>query len=357
MILRLLSRSTTRRGFWLRMAGLLAFLGVLIALPHLVYPPVATDILAWALFAVSLDLAFGVAGMLSFGHAAFWGVSAYATGLSAIHLSFPFPLAILSGAVAAAIIAIPIGYFSTRTSGIYLTMVTLAFAQLLYYLANQWGSLTGGENGLQGIPKQFLGINWSVSINFYYAALPIVLIVLLFAWRVIHSPFGRAVQGIRDNPRRAASLGFSVQKHQVAVFVISAFLAGIAGGVGAVSHGFASLKDLNWTTSGEVIVMTVLGGIGTFWGPILGATILVLLRDWLATSGVEATGLVTGIVIVLVLLLFRKGIVGTVIDLTGRIAKRRRAVGGTGRASPREDPGDRGSKAQESQESVEVVDE
>ena len=229
----------------------------------------------------------GYTGLLSFGHAAFWGASAYATGLVAIHSGLPFPLAILAGAVVAMLLAVPTGYLAVRRTGIYFAMVTLAFAQMLYFIANQWRDVTGGEDGLQGIPKSFFGMTGVETdpFYFYYAAAPIVLIGVAIAWRVVHSPFGRVLVAVRDNPARARALGYDVDRYKVMAFVISAGVAGLAGGVFAVSHGFASLQELNWTTSGKVVLITVLGGIGTFWGGPIGAAVVVLLEDRLASSG------------------------------------------------------------------------
>ena len=191
------------------------------------------------------------------------------------------------------VIAVPIGYLSVRRTGIYFAMVTLAFAQMIYFVANQWRDLTGSENGLQGIPRNFFGIELieTDSFYFYYAGLVFILIGMFIAWRVVNSPFGRVLVAIRDNPARARALGYDVNRYKiVVVFVISAGLAGLAGGVFAISHGFASLQELNWTTSGKVVLITVLGGIGTLWGGPVGAAIVVQLEDWLASSGLKATG-------------------------------------------------------------------
>lgn len=295
-------------------------LGVALALPWFVYPPVAMDIAAWALFAISVDLLLGYTGLLSFGHAAFWGSSAYVTGLVAIHWGVPFPLAILAGILFAMAIAVPIGYLSVRRTGIYFAMVTLAFAQMLYFIANQLSALTGGENGLQGIPKSFFGIE-SVetdSFFFYYAAIGLILLGIWAAWRIIHSPFGRVLVAIRDNPARARALGYDVDRYKIIVFVLSAGLAGLAGGVFAISHGFASLQELNWTTSGKIVLITVLGGIGTLWGGPVGAAIVIMLEDRLASSGFEGTGIILGSIFVVIVLLFRHGVWGTAADLLAR---------------------------------------
>ncbi|MGH8969950.1 MAG: branched-chain amino acid ABC transporter permease, partial [Actinomycetes bacterium] len=254
-------------------AGVGLFLAL--ALPWFVYPPVAMDIMCWALFAMALDLLLGYTGLLSFGHAAFWGSSAYATGLAAVHVGVPFPLAVAAGALVAMALAVPIGVLSVRRTGIYFAMVTLAFAQMLFFIANQWRDVTGGENGLQGIPRELFGLDLSDAFYFYYAGLPMVLVGMLAAWRIVRSPFGRVLVAIRDNPARARALGYPVTRYKVMVFVMSAGLSGLAGGVYAISHGFASLQEVYWTTSGEVVVMTVLGGIGTLWGSVIGAALIV----------------------------------------------------------------------------------
>ncbi|WP_328532135.1 branched-chain amino acid ABC transporter permease [Nocardioides sp. NBC_00368] len=298
---------------WQRLVLLGIGLVVALGLPWFVYPPVAMDIAAWALFAVALDLLLGYCGLLSFGHAAFWGGSAYATGLVAIHLGVPFPVAVLGGALFAMVLAVPIGYLSVKRSGIYFAMVTLAFAQMLFFIANQASSLTGGENGLQGVPRSFFGIEAveTDSFFFYYAALPIILLGMWAAWRIVHSPFGRVLVAIRDNAPRARALGYDVERYKLIVFVLSAGLSGLAGGVFAVSHGFVALPELHWATSGEVVLMTVLGGIGTLWGGVIGAGLIVMLADYLASSGFDGIGIVTGGVFVTVVLLFRRGIWGT----------------------------------------------
>jgi branched-chain amino acid transport system permease protein len=236
---------------WLLLAAGLALAR---AVPWVVYPPIAMDIACWALFAIALDILLGYCGLLSFGHAAFWGGSAYVTGLVAVHLGVPFPVAVLAGALFAMALALPIGYLSVRATGIYFAMVTLAFAQMIYFIANQWRAVTGGENGLQSVPKSFFGVDavQAEPFYFYYAALPMVLLGMWAAWRIVHSPFGRVLVAIRDNAPRARALGYDVETYKVMAFVLSAGLAGLAGGLFAISHGFVSLEEVNWTTSGKV---------------------------------------------------------------------------------------------------------
>jgi branched-chain amino acid transport system permease protein len=328
-----LANPTQRRE--LRIVMLVVGTIIALGLPWVMYPPVATDIVAWGLFAMALDLLLGYTGLLSFGHAAFWGTSAYATGLIAIHSGVPFPVAVVGGAVAAMVLAVPIGYLSVRRTGIYFAMVTLAFAQMIYFLANQWRSVTGGENGLQGIPKNFFGIV-AVETNsfyFYYAALAVAVVGGAIAWRAVNSPFGRVLVAIRDNPDRARALGYDVERYKILVFVLSAGISGLAGGLFAISHGFASLQELDWTTSGKVVLITVLGGMGTLWGGPLGAAIVVVLEDRLASSGFEGIGIVTGSMFVVIVLAFRRGVWGTGRHLISQAIHRRRARTGTGRSA------------------------
>lgn len=321
-----------------RFALLAVGLVVALALPWFVYPPVAMDMVAWALFAVALDLLLGYTGLLSFGHAAFWGSAAYTAGTIAIETGAPFPVAVLGAAVVAMVLAVPIALLAVRRTGIYFAMVTLAFAQMVYFVANQWSSVTGGENGLQGIPRNLFGLDLSDPFYFYYAGLPIALLGLLIAWRVVHSPFGRVLVAIRENPARSRSLGYPVDRYKVMIFVISAGLSGLAGGLYAISHGFASLQEVYWTTSGKVVIMTVLGGIGTLWGSVIGAGLIVQLEDYLATSGIHlgpvhitGPGLITGLIFVVVVLVFRRGVWGTVAHLL-------RSRRGDGQAVPDAEP-------------------
>ncbi|GAA3846528.1 branched-chain amino acid ABC transporter permease [Sphaerisporangium flaviroseum] len=309
---------------------LVAGLFVALALPWMIYPPIALDIACWALFAAALDLLLGFTGLLSFGHAAFWGGSAYVAGLIAVHSGLPFPVAVLGGAAFAAVLALPIGYLSVRLRGIYFAMVTLAFAQMVYFVINQWRDLTGGENGLQGVPRELFGLDLSDSFLLYYAGLPLILIGFVAVWRIVRSPFGRVLVSIRDNPARAQALGYPVERYKLLAFVLSAALSGLAGGLFAIGHGFASLESVYWTTSGQVVMMVVLGGIGTLWGGAIGAALVVLLNDYLVTAGFEGIGIVTGTIFVIIVLVFRRGIWGTARHLVESRSARRSGDAGTG---------------------------
>jgi branched-chain amino acid transport system permease protein len=213
---------------------------------------------------------------------------------------------------------VPIAYLAVRRTGIYFAMVTLAFAQMIYYVANEWRSVTGGENGLQGVPRELFGLDLTDPYYFYYAALPIAALGLLLVWRIVNSPFGRVLLAIRDNTARTRALGYPARLYKMTAFVLSAFLAGLGGGLFAVGHGFVSLDTLHWTTSGEAVIIVVLGGIGTLWGAVLGAGAVVWLKDALSVAGFAEVGLVTGVIFVIVVLLFRRGIWGTLSQFVSR---------------------------------------
>lgn len=308
--------------------GLALLLALL--LPQFVYPVLALDILLWALFAVALDLLLGFTGLLSFGHAMFWGSAGYTAAILARATLMPFPVAVLAGIVVATLLAIPIGWLSVRRSGIYFAMVTLAFAQMVFFVFNQARAVTGGENGLQGVPRLLPGVDLHSPVVFYYAALPFVLVGLWFAHRVVHSPFGHVLVAIRDNEARAQALGYPASRYKLMAFALSAALAGMAGALHSLSHGFASLDLVHWSTSGSVVIMTILGGIGTLWGSIVGAAIVLLLQDWLSTShiafslpGLEGTSIsfqdapfvITGAIFIVIVLNFRHGVWGTLVRL------------------------------------------
>jgi branched-chain amino acid transport system permease protein len=304
-----------------RRIGLLGYgaaLLVALVLPLVIYPALALDMVLWGLFAVALDLLLGYAGLLSFGHAMFWGAAGYAAGyLSREVAGLPFPLAVLFGVAVAVALALPVGYLSVRRSGIYFAMVTLAFAQMVFYIVNEWRSVTGGENGLQGIPRQLFGLPLADPTVFYYAALPFALFGFWFAHRIVHSPFGHVLVAIRDNEARAQALGYPTRRYKLLAFALSAGLSGLAGSLFALGHGFAALELVHWTTSGIVVMMTILGGIGTLWGSIVGAVLVLGLRDVLS-RWTDAWGVVTGVIFVIIVLSFRQGIWGTLVERRGR---------------------------------------
>ncbi len=292
-------------------------IGVLVALilfllPLKVYPVLALDILLWGLFAASVDLLLGFGGLLSFGQAAFWGAGGYTAAVLASRWQVAFPLAVLGSLVFVVALALPIGFLSIRTRGIYFAMVTLAFAEMVFYLVNEWRPVTGGENGLPGVPRLFPGLDLNNPTVYYYAALPFVVVCFGVAYRIVHSPFGHVLVAIRDNEARAQALGYATQRHKLLGFLLSAGLAGVAGGLHTIAHGTAGLDLVDWTTSGTAVIMTILGGIGTLWGSVLGAAVVLLLQDTLSTKLTDATGVITGALFVAIVLGLRRGIWGTV---------------------------------------------
>ena len=302
-----------------RLVGWIVAIAIALALPKVVYPALALDIVLWGLFAVALDLLLGFGGLLSFGHAAFWGGAGYAAGYVAKTYGLAFPLAVLVGIVVAVGLAVPIGYLSIRRRGIYFAMVTLAFAEMIYYVVNEWRGVTGGENGLQGVPRTFPGLELGDISTFYYAALPFAFAGFLIAYRVIHSPFGHVLVAIRDNEARAQSLGYPTYRYKLLAFVVSAGLSGLAGSLFVLGHGSAGLDYVNWPTSGQVVMMTVLGGIGTLWGGVLGAAIVLMLGYFLS-AWTDAWNVVTGAIFVVIVLSFRRGIWGTLVNLRRPVA-------------------------------------
>jgi branched-chain amino acid transport system permease protein len=302
---------------WRAIAFAVVGIAIAIALPRVLYSALALRILLWALFAVSVDLLLGYGGMLSFGHAAFWGGGGYAAALLAKTYELPFPIAALGGTLVAMALAAPIGFLAIRRRGIYFAMVTLAFAQMLFYVVNEWRGLTGGENGLQGVPKILPGLSVSRTIDFYYAALPLVVLGFFIAYRIVHSPYGHVLVSIRDNEARAQALGYPTQRYKLMAFVLSAGIAGLAGSLYAIGNSFASLELLHWTTSGSAVLMTVLGGMGTLWGGGIGAFIVLMLEDSLS-SVTEAPGVVTGAILIAIVFGFRRGLLPAVVDASQR---------------------------------------
>lgn len=276
------------------------------------YKALASEILIFALFAMAYDLVLGYAGMLSFGHAAFFGIGAYSAGIILIRLYPSIPLALSGAVIVSSLAALFIGYASIRRHGIYFTMVTLAFAQMFYFIAFKWTGLTGGDDGLQRVPRPSLGpIDMHPEINLYYFILVLVLISMALMVRVVHSPFGAALQALRENRDRAMSIGYNVDRFRLMAFVISGFFSGLAGGLYALLLNFVPLGSLHWTTSGEVVVMTITGGMGTLFGPVLGAVGIILLRD-IISNYTESWSFFMGLIFMTAVLGFRGGILGVV---------------------------------------------
>ena len=271
-----------------------------------------TDLLIYGLFALSLDLIMGYTGMVSFGHAAYFGLGAYASALVLIHFAQPVPVALLAGALLAGAVALPVGWFSTRATGIYFAMLTLAFAQLLYTVAYKWRDLTGGSDGIAGVPKTALfwgGPSLAAPHAFYFLVAACVVLSLVICRAVVRSPFGRALEAIRENERKFATLGQDPRRLKVTVFVVAALVAGVAGALAAPFRGFASPELMFWVLSGQALMMVIVGGMGTLIGPVLGAFIFVLLQE-IASSYTEHWMLLNGAIFVVMVIFFPGGLVG-----------------------------------------------
>jgi branched-chain amino acid transport system permease protein len=296
---------------------------LLITLPFFLYPIFIMKMMCFALFACAFNLLLGYTGLLSFGHAAFFGGAAYFTAHAVKVWGVGPEIGILIGVAGAAVLGLVIGFFAIRRQGIYFAMITLALSQMFFFFCVQ-ASFTGGEDGLQGVPRgSFLGlIDLRDPFAMYYFVMAIFLLGLFCIWRIVNSPFGMILRSIRENENRAISLGYSVQKYKLAAFVMSAALAGLAGSLKALVFQFATLTDVAWQMSGEVILMALLGGIGTLVGPIFGAAFVVALQNTLATSAFPVT-IATGLIFMICVLIFRRGIVGEVYALLDR----RRASG------------------------------
>jgi branched-chain amino acid transport system permease protein len=275
-------------------------------------------VLCFALFACAFNLLIGYAGLLSFGHAAFFGGAAYVAGHAARVWGLPPELTLLAGTAAAALLGLVFGLLAIRRQGIYFAMITLALAQMVYFFSLQV-PFTGGEDGIQGIPRGrlfgLLDLNDPAAL--YAVVLVIFLAGFLLIFRTIHSPFGQVLKAIRDNEPRAISLGYKTDHYKLIAFVLSAALSGLAGSTKALVFQLASLTDVHWTMSGEVVLMTLLGGLGTVFGPVLGSAIVISLQNYLAQLGSWVT-VVEGVIFVICVLTFRRGVIGEL----GRLLKR-----------------------------------
>ena len=286
------------------MAGLLA------AAPFFVYPVFLMKALCFALFACAFNLLIGYVGLLSFGHAAFLGSAGYATAHSAKVWGLPPELAILFGTAVAAVLGLAIGALTIRSRGIYFANITLAFAQMIFFFSVQ-AKFTGGEDGIQAVPRgTLLGLlDLRQMYVLYFVVLAIFLLGFLVVYRAIHSPFGQVLKAVRENEPRAISLGYRAEQYKLIAFVLSATLSGLAGGTKALVFQLASLTDVHWTMAGEVVLMTLLGGLGTVFGPVVGAFVLISLENYLAQLGAWVT-IVQGAIFIVCVLTFRRGIVG-----------------------------------------------
>ena len=297
------------------------FAGLALALvlaPLVLYPVFLMKVLCFALFALAFNLLLGYGGLLSFGHAAYFGMASYVCAYSAKVWGLTPELAILAGTATAAILGLVFGALAIRRQGIYFSMITLALAQMVFFFSLQ-AKFTGGEDGIQAVPRGSLfGAISLEDDRVLYALVALIFFGgMLLIYRIIHSPFGQVLKAIRDNEPRAVSLGYRVNQYKLAVFVLSATLAGAAGATKALVFQLASLTDVHWSMSGEVVLMTLVGGMGTVFGPIAGALVIITMETYLAQFGAWVT-VIQGAVFVLCVLLFREGIVG----LFARILKK-----------------------------------
>ena len=292
--------------------GILALIALLLPFQDFIYLVFAMKVLCFALFACAFNLLLGFTGLLSFGHAAFFGTSAYITAYFCKEMGLSTELGIILGVIGSGILGFLIGALAIRRQGIYFAMVTLSLSQMVYFLAVQL-PFTGGEDGIQGVPRgkllNFIDLNNDVSM--YYFVLAVFLLGFALIMRTVYSPFGQILKAIRENEPRAISLGYDVDRFKLTAFVLSATLAGLAGSMKALVFQLATLTDVHWHMSGEVVLMTLLGGMGTILGPAVGAGIVVSLQNYLANIGSWST-IATGFIFVICVLAFRRGVVGEI---------------------------------------------
>ena len=310
----------------------LAVIAVLMVFPLLMpYEALAVNILIFGLYAVGFNLLFGYTGLLSFGHAAFLGTGSYLTGISMVHFGVPWLLAIVVGVLASALAGLVIGYLAIRTRGIYFSMVTLALAQIVYYAFYKAESFTGGENGLRGIKLDLIELpGFTISflnpVTKYYVILVFVAAALWFVSRVLNSPFGSVIEAIRENEKRTAACGYDVARAKLLVFVLSAAICGLAGALRALHLSIVPIDSLHYLQSGHAVMMCLLGGMGTFFGPFVGAAVFLYLEDVVTTLTKHWMAIV-GVVFMVFVLFFPKGIWGTLVGYWQRNLLRHQTKG------------------------------
>ncbi len=306
-------------------ALLVVLLAALAALPYFApyfYIFVATEILIMGLFAASFNLIFGYTGMLSFGHAAFFGMGAYACALLLLHFEVSLLTAILGAMLASTLLAAAIGFLSVRLGEVYFAMLTLAFGMMVYAVAHQWRSLTNGSDGITGFRLTEFGLGLDLQLFnpavYYHVVLVVVVLASLVLYLITRSSFGLMLRAISENPERVAFCGVNERRHRLVAFIIAGLFAGLAGALFAPFNRVASPDMVHWTQSAEPVLMTILGGAGYFLGPFFGAAMFVLLETWI-TSFTEHWMLLLGIALALLVMFFRRGVLGTLLDkVTGR---------------------------------------
>ncbi len=291
--------------------ALLAMVALIVAAPFIgLYPVFLMKAMCFALFACAFNLLIGYVGLLSFGHAAYFGMGAYVTAYTAKTWGLTPELAIVAGGLTGAALGVVFGWIAIRRQGIYFAMITLALAQMVYFLCVQ-APFTGGEDGIQQVPRgRLFGlIDLHADMTMYWLVAVVFLLGFLLIHRIVHSPFGQVLKAIRDNEPRATSLGYRTDDYKLLAFVLSAALAAVAGGTKSLVFGIATLTDVHWTMSGEVVLMTLLGGLGTLFGPAVGAVVVVTMQNYLAEFGAWVT-VTQGVIFVICVLAFRRGIIG-----------------------------------------------
>jgi len=297
---------------WIAAGLMVAFFAIA---PYFVYPVFLMKVMCFALFACAFNLLLGFGGLLSFGHAMFFGTSGYAAAHAAKVWGLTPELSVLFATLCATVLAWVVGLLAIRRQGIYFAMITLALSQMVYFVYLQT-PFTGGEDGIQGVPHGhlfgFIDLNNEVAM--YIFVLAIFLLGFGLVWRIVHSPFGQVLKAIRENEQRALSLGYDTDRFKLIAFILSGTVAGMAGGTKALVFQLASLTDVHWTMSGEVVLMTLVGGLGTLFGPVVGAAVIVTMQNYLAQLGSWVT-VVQGLVFVVCVMLFRKGVIGEIANL------------------------------------------
>ena len=318
-----MSTSSESRVTRLSQLAWLAGLALLIAAPFIgLYPIFMMKALCYAIFACAFNLLLGYTGLLSFGHAAYLGAAAYFTGYLVRSAGFTPELGVLAGTLGAGLLGLVVGLIAIRRQGIYFAMITLAMAQMIYFVWLQ-APFTGGEDGLQGVPrgKLFGLIPLDNDITLYFVVLAVFVAVFLFIIRVVHSPYGQVLKAIRENEPRAISLGYDVDRYKLLAFVLSTTVAGLAGSMKTLVLGFATLSDAHWSLSGEVVLMALLGGMGTFAGPVVGAFTIIGLQNFLADRVGAWINVIIGAIFVVCVVGFRRGFVGELLAWLRRRGK------------------------------------
>jgi len=311
--------SGAREAYWGFTRPQLAALAILVAIlavgPFFLYPVFLMKLLCFALFACAFNLLIGYVGLLSFGHAAYFGMGGYIAGHAAKVWGLTPELAIIAGGIVAGLQGAVFGWIAIRRQGIYFAMITLALAQMIYFFCVQ-APFTGGEDGIQAIPRGSLfgAIPLGQDLTLYWVVAAIFLGGFLLIHRIVHSPFGQVMKAIRENEPRATSLGYRTDDYKLVAFILSATLAGVAGATKSLVFGIATLTDVHWAMSGEVVLMTLVGGLGTVFGPVVGAAVIVTMQNYLAEMGAWVTVIQGGIFVACVLA-FRRGIVGEIANL------------------------------------------